>query len=274
MKMCFKRCVEESSGLFEKGLMDKIFNRSPDEKAGSMCHLICLKLMKCGNIKRNGRWGFQPVLGMTEFFSSLFSFLNLVVNVICFHRILRKHLQVTRLGRLYYIQYYICNLAFISSTLFHMHENTFTRNCDYFFAFLTILFGLYMALVRVILMSAPNLESSIRKPLQLAFISFYIYHIYRMSNIEFDYVYNKISCVVLISLTLTFHLITFLKYRKMPHTKNILFFTFFFFLAGAVEIQDIPPYAYLVDSHALWHLISCISTPFYLLFWSGDVYTH
>lgn len=274
MKLCFSKCFEESRHLVKTGLIDRMFNRSTDEKVGSMCHLLCLQLTNSGNIKRNGRWGFQPVLGMTEFFSALFSFLNLVVNIVCFHRMLKRHLRVTRLGRLYHIQYYVCNLAFISSTLFHIHENTFTRNCDYFFAFLTILFGFYMALVRVILMTAPSLEHLIRRPLQFVFVSFYTYHVYRMSSIEFDYVYNKISCAIIIVLTLLFHLITFLRYRRMPHTKNILFFTFFFFLAGAIEVQDTPPYAYLIDSHALWHLISCISTPFYLLFWSGDVYTH
>lgn len=274
MRLCFNKCLEHSRGVVHTGIVDKVFNKSTDEKMRSMCHLLCLQLTNSGNIKRNGRWGFQPVLGMTEFFSATFSFLNLVINIVCFHRVLKKHLKVTRLGRLFYIQYYICNLAFLSSTLFHIHENTFTRNCDYFFAFLTILFGFYMAFVRVILLCTPRIEELVRKPLQAVFVSFYIYHVYRMSNIEFDYVYNKVSCAIIIILTLTFHLITFLRYRNMPHTKNILLFTFFFILAGAIEIQDTPPYAYLLDSHALWHLISCISTPFYVRFWSGDVYMH
>lgn len=274
MKYCFCKCFEESRDFVKTGLIDWIFNRDANEKTSSMCHLLCLKLTNNGNIKRNGRWGFQPVLGMTEFFSALFSFINLITNILCFHKMLKKHLRVTRLGKLYYIQYYICNLAFISSTLFHIHENSFTRNCDYFLAFLTILFGFYMAFIRVILIGSPSFERAIRKPLQCVFILFYAYHIHRMSNIEFDYVYNKVSCAIIITFTLLSHLVTFLKYRKMGHSKNILLFTFFFFLAGAIEVQDVPPYAYLIDSHAIWHLISCISTPFYLLFWSGDVYMH
>ncbi|KAM0671396.1 putative Per1-like membrane protein [Ordospora colligata] len=274
MKSCFSRCIEESKTLIKIQSIDRIFRRTSDHKLGSICHLTCLKATGSGNIKRNGRWGFQPVLGMTEFFSVLFSFANLVTNIVCFNKVLKKHLRMSRFGRLYYIQYYICNLAFISSTLFHIHENTLTRNCDYFFAFLTILFGFYMALVRAISIASPAFEISTRRPLQIAFTSFYSYHVYRMSNIEFDYVYNKISCIIIIGLTLASHMAIFTKYRKHAHAKHILLFTFFFFLAGAIEIQDIPPYAYLIDSHAIWHLVSCVSTPFYVLFWSGDVYMH
>jgi post-GPI attachment to proteins factor 3 len=274
MRLCSDACYELARSSIRRDIIDFLFARTKEEKVRSLCHLLCLKINNAGNIKRNGRWGFQPVLGMTEFFSSLFSFLNLVTNILCFHRILKSHLKVTRFGRLFYIQYYICNMAFISSTLFHIHETPVTRNLDYFFAFLVILFGFYMALHRILMIGFPRYENYFLRPMQTGFALFYLYHIYRMSTISFDYVYNKVSCIVIISLTFTSHLITFFKYREMPHTKNILFFTLFFFLAGAIEVQDIPPYAYLLDSHALWHLVSCASTPFYLLFWSGDVYTH
>jgi post-GPI attachment to proteins factor 3 len=274
MKACSLACYELAQDSVQRGIIDFLIGRTKKEKIQSLCHLLCLKINNLGNIKRNGRWGFQPVLGMTEFFSSLFSFLNLVTNIICFHKILKSHLKVTRFGRLFYAQYYLCNMAFISSTLFHIHETPLTRNLDYFFAFLVILFGFYMALHRILIITSSRYESSFLRPIQIGFISFYVYHVYRMSTVSFDYIYNKISCVVIISLTFVSHLITFFRYKDMPHTKHILFFTLFFFLAGAIEVQDIPPYAYLLDSHALWHLISCISTPFYLSFWSGDVYTH
>ncbi|EQB62058.1 hypothetical protein NAPIS_ORF00363 [Vairimorpha apis BRL 01] len=127
---CTNACYFKVKYIIKQNLLDILFNRSLKEKTENYCHYICLKELQMENIKRNGRWGFCPVFGMTEF-------------------------------------------SFVSSTLFHIHENCATRFMDYF-------------------------------------------------------------CAVL----------------------------------------DIPPYSYILDSHAIWHFFGILSTPFYVKFWGDDIKHH
>lgn len=260
-------------GFIRINLIDVLLQRTLENKVSFFCHFACLKTLKLNNVKNKGRWGFRPLLGANEFFSSLFSLINLLVNVISYKTHLQPRLTNDHISYIYIGQYYITNLAFISSFLFHIHENTLTRYCDYFFAFLVLKYALFTSLVRVIRIFT-NVTSAKLTKIGSIFILYYSYHVYRMLNIEFDYVYNKLACTIVITFIFINHFIIYFKYRNLPHSKNILFFTFLFFLAGSIEIQDIPPYAYLVDSHAMWHLISCLSTPFYSIFWSEDIRIH
>lgn len=270
---CARKCNEVGEDLVKTSLLDILLQRSKENKLGFLCHFVCLKTLNLGNVKRNGRWGFQPLLGMNEFFSSTFSLINLFVNIYSYHKSLRPKLGNDHISNMYMVQHYISNFAFFFSFLFHIHENSFTRHCDYFFAFLVLTYALFVSFVRVLrifIVVGPTLLSNIRS----LFIIYYSYHVHRMLNIEFDYAYNKIACVIVVTLTFINHTIIFTRYRHLPHSKNIVFFTVLFSIAGFIEIQDIPPYAYLIDSHAMWHLISCLSTPFYTIFWSEDIDVH
>lgn len=268
---CTEKCTDDLGKIITINILDFIFRRSVDEKIGNMCHYICLKQLSLENIKRNGRWGFCPVLGMTEFFSVVFSFSNFIINQCSFNLFLRPQIQFIKMKDLFKLQCHISNMAFISSTLFHIHENVLTRNMDYYFAILVLLFGLYMSFMRLMLIY--KFECKYRFTIRSIFICYFIYHISRMSN-EFDYVYNKISCVIIITLTFLFHFFIYAHYKSYEYVKNIVFFTFLFSLAGYIEIQDIPPYKYLLDSHAVWHLFGCLSTPFYIKFWADDIKHH
>ncbi|KAF9764340.1 Post-GPI attachment to proteins factor 3 [Nosema granulosis] len=267
---CTKKCSEVGGSIITTNLLDTLLQRSKENKLGFLCHFVCLKTLNLRNVKRNGRWGFRPLLGMNEFFSSTFSLINLFVNIYSYHKTLRPRLGNDHISNMYVIQHYISNFAFISSFLFHVHENTVTRYLDYFFAFLVLTYALYVSFVRVIRIFM-YVGRGFNNNLKSLFVAFYSYHVYRMLNIEFDYAYNKLACILIVTFIFINHFIIYVRYRNMPHSKNILFFTLLFFIAGMIEIQDIPPYAYLVDSHAMWHLISCLSTPFYALFWSEDI---
>ncbi|WUR04380.1 Per1-like protein [Vairimorpha necatrix] len=265
---CTEKCSSDLSQIVTVNLLDTIFNRSLSEKINNMCHYFCLKDLNLKNIKRNGRWGFCPILGMTEFFSSLFSFTNFLINIISYNSFIKPNLRHLKLRSVFILQYLITNMAFLSSTLFHIHENTLTRNMDYFFAILVLLFGLYMSIMRLALVY--NLELRTRKILRSIFISYYIFHVSKMAQ-DFDYVFNKFSCLIIIILTLSFNFFIYKNYKNFKYAKNILFFTGLFFLAGYIEIQDLPPYSYLIDSHAMWHLFGSLCTPFYMKFWGDDI---
>ncbi|KAK6090051.1 hypothetical protein P3W45_000939 [Vairimorpha bombi] len=269
---CTEKCTTDLQKIITTTILDLIFHRSKTDKVANMCHYVCLRELNLKNIKRNGRWGFCPILGMTEFFSVVFSFTNLILNIYSFKIFLRPNLKNLRLRNLFILQCYIQNMAFISSTLFHIHENSFTRNMDYFFAVLVLLYAFYMSIIRTLIIY--RAEHKTRYFLRTVFVLYYIYHISRMSVKEFDYVFNKISCVFIITFTFIFHFFIYAHYRSYRYVRNLVFFTCIFFIAGYIEVQDLPPYSYLMDSHAAWHLFGCLSTPFYMKFWGDDIKHH
>lgn len=269
---CTNACYFKVKYIIKQNLLDILFNRSLKEKTENYCHYICLKELQMENIKRNGRWGFCPVFGMTEFCSTLFSFINLLTNIFSFKFFLEPNLYNLKIRNVFELQSYIQNAAFVSSTLFHIHENCATRFMDYFCAVLVLLFALYMSLMRILLIF--DLEYKFRKFLKSIFVSYFIYHLIRMSAKEFDYVYNKISCIIIIALTFMFHINIYMYYKQFLYAKYLIFFTLIFFVAGYIEIQDIPPYSYILDSHAIWHFFGILSTPFYVKFWGDDIKHH
>lgn len=269
---CTSACHLKVKYIVTQNLLDLLFNRSLQEKTENLCHYICLRELQIKNLKRNGRWGFCPVFGITEFCSTIFSFVNLITNILSFNLFLKPNLFNLKIRKIFELQSYVQNAAFISSTLFHIHENRVTRFMDYFCAVLVLLFALYLSLMRILLIF--DLEYKFRKHIKFIFTSYFIYHLIRMSAKDFDYVYNKISCIFIIAFTFLFHIYIYIFYRQFVYAKYLIFFTIIFFVAGYIEIQDVPPYSYILDSHAIWHFFGILSTPFYVKFWGDDIKHH
>ena len=57
----------------------------------------------------------------------------------------------------------------------------------------------------------------------------------------------------------------------MAHAKMILYSIGSLILAGGIEVMDISPIFLLFDSHAMWHLLMLVATPFYMLFIANDI---
>lgn len=271
MQNCEKPCYSDSSQAVKVNFIDRLVGRNYDEKVMNFCHIKCLKQNKIRNEKRNGRWGFIPVLGITEVFSSLFALISFFLLVWNFKSKVSQKLHRSPMKKQYLMHYYIGCAAFISSFMFHFRETRFTRNADYFSAFASILMGLLISINRLVLFASPKKFKKFSDTTVKLGIFYFIFHVYKMHFFEFDYLYNKIACGLMFFISSICNFITFLQYRKEPHAKNIVYAVCCLLLAGGVEILDISPILYLFDSHALWHLLMAISTPLYFSFVSGDI---
>lgn len=274
MENCEIKCHSSSKQLVKVHFFDRIVGRSLDEKLRNFCHINCLKKNKIRNEKRSGRWGFIPILGMTEAFSSLLALISFFISIWKYQTMIKHKIHQTPMKRLYLIQFYTCCSAFLSSFMFHFRETTFTRNADYFSAFGCILMSLLVAINRLVLLEKPEIHSNFAGVSLKIAISYFIFHVYKMTCFEFDYFYNKIACGLMFFMSCICDFITFLNFRKHSHSKNIIYSISCLLLAGGIEILDISPIFYLFDSHAVWHLLMAISTPYYYNFIAGEIDLH
>lgn len=274
MEPCENRCRESALHSVKINFMDRLVGRTIDEKLDNYCHIDCLKLLRIRNIKRKGRWGFVPVFGMAEVFSSTIALASLFINTYHYRRSIRHKLSRSPMRCLYSLQHLICNAAFMSSCLFHARETPFTRYADYFTAFASIMLGFLVPMNRLVLLYYPKSFRKFSKITLRIGVSYFVFHVLKMACHEFDYTYNKISCALMFFVSCICNFIMFLNYRREPHAKNIVYSVGCLLVAGGVEILDISPLFYLFDSHALWHLLMAVATPYYIEFISKDIDFH
>lgn len=271
MDVCESSCRDAASIFVKQTFFDILLRRTIEEKIDNYCHIDCIRRLRIQNFKKNGRWGFIMIFGFTEICSSFLAFANSMFTIYYFNKIIFPKIHRTPLRKLIHMQYYICNIAFISSTLFHMRETTFTRYADYLSAYLSIVVGLICGLGRVIHCVAPYmLDKYIHYSTLIGFLSFAI-HLYRMVFIKWDYVYNKFICGFMFACSCLCDLGLYFYVREMESSKHILYYIAGLFVAGIAEVSDISPVLFLFDSHAFWHLCMTISSIFYYYFISGHI---
>lgn len=271
MDACEGSCRSAASAFVKQTFIDILLRRTVDEKIDNYCHIDCIRRLQARNFKKNGRWGFVMVFGFTEICSSLLALANAVISICYFNRAIIPRLHKTPLRRLILMQYYICNIAFISSTVFHMRETTLTRYADYLSAYLSIVVGLICGLGRIIHYAAPDmLDRYVRYSTLVGALSFAI-HLYRMVFIKWDYVYNKFVCGFMFACSCFCDLVLYFYIREMKDSENILYYIFGLVVAGLAEMSDISPVMFLFDSHALWHLCMAVSSIFYYHFISVHI---
>ncbi|KAJ3514364.1 hypothetical protein NMY22_g14760 [Coprinellus aureogranulatus] len=156
-------------------------------------------------------------------------------------------------------------------------DTPITEKMDYFSAALAILNALYYTVIRLLHLyqpSRPRLtatpsQSTLPKLLTLVFVGTYAAHIYYLtSGPRFDYTYNTIFNLILgllHNLLWTFYALPSTlsllpsRYPNRPRGYRPSFATkagLFVALttaATALELFDFPPWARVLDAHALWH---------------------
>lgn len=268
---CERQCATEAILTVKHSIIDILMRRPLREKIENHCHVKCIKKLGISNFKKNGRWGFRMVYGCTEICSSLFALLNSVYTIFYYNKYIKPKILHSRLRKLIEMQFYICNAAFLSSTLFHMRDTVFTRHADYLTAYMSIIIGFICALGRLIDYRAPAIiDKYIRYSLLVGALVFAL-HTYKMVFIKWDYVYNKCVCGSLFALMCICDLIVYHDLRHMKSSKHILNYIAALFVAGVSEVSDRSPIWYLFDTHAMWHLFMCVSSIFYYCFVSGHI---
>jgi hypothetical protein len=165
-----------------------------------------------------------------------------------------------------WIGFGVCSInTWIWSTIFHTRDFEFTEKMDYFSAFSLVLFQFNCFFIRILKLRKGVLERIIMYSILFCSICYYLYHVYYLSFVEFDYGYNmnvniffgalNSLCWIIWSLYKCFYLGNLYAWRC---TLSVLLVD----ILMSLEIFDFSPIFWTFDSHALWHL-STISIPFF-----------
>lgn len=155
---------------------------------------------------------------------------------------------------------------------------------DYFSAAATILFGLYLTVIRNFHLYHPSRTTMRRTWSTLCFVALAGHITYLSIRPRFDYTYNIISNSV-VGLThniiwtlysLPSSLSVFKRYPHRPrsyrpgHATNAAPLVIFTTAATLLEVFDFAPIAGTIDAHSLWHLSTALIAPFWYQFLLDD----
>ncbi|KAI0792636.1 Per1-like protein [Abortiporus biennis] len=253
-----------------------------DCKYGCM-HLITDEAVKNGERiqQYHGKWPFWRLFGMQEPASVAFSLLNLY-----FHargiREVKRRLPNDHPMRSYYIGFGLVSInAWVWSSVFHTRDLPATEKLDYFSAAAAILYALYYTVIRIFHLypldrvrlvtthSSNSDPSGVRTLWKFACLILFLGHVSYLTLLpRFDYTYNM-AFNLIIGMT---HNLLWLLY-SLPSSVPIVHrfpsrartyrpsyackaavFVALTTAATALELFDFPPWAGVIDAHALWHL--------------------
>ncbi|KAM0687578.1 Post-GPI attachment to proteins factor 3, partial [Conglomerata obtusa] len=88
---------------------------------------------------------------------------------------------------------------------------------------------------------------------------------------DFNYLLHKITCSVFLILTFSCWILQYTAFEKKSYSKYIIAYIIVVLIGAGIEIMDIPPIWFLIDSHAIWHLITALAAPLYYEFLKNDM---
>lgn len=251
----------------------------------SNCDYLCQQRLTRAHINSysavhqyHGKWPFIRMLGIQEPASVLFSLLNLWPNWVGYRR-LRSFDTSAPYGSLfpYYLTFAIVGInTWIWSSVFHVRDFVLTERLDYFSAILSIVYGLFLALVRLFRLDLRQNRHK-RNAAIAALGTFYILHVSYLSLVHFDYGYNMAAGVVLGLIQNTLWITLSIKlYRQSKNMIDLLPAGLVVLVMGGMcfELFDFAPFALILDAHALWHLSTVLPTALWYEFMLHDLDRH
>ncbi|KAI9792769.1 MAG: hypothetical protein M1816_001501 [Peltula sp. TS41687] len=219
-------------------------------------------------VQFHGKWPFQRILGIQEFCSVLFSLLNLLAHRRGLDKI-RASIPHTYPLRSYYLTFgYLGVTSWLFSMLFHTRDLGLTEKADYFAAAASVLYGLYLAVVRVFRLDLVDHHSdphggrtrgrtALLRLWSLVCIALYAAHVAYLTLWNWDYTYNMTANVGVGGVqNLLWSWFSVRRYRrlKQPWAAWPGMIVAWIMLAMSLELLDFPPLLGLLDAHSLWHL--------------------
>ncbi|ORX89107.1 Per1-like protein [Basidiobolus meristosporus CBS 931.73] len=196
-----------------------------------------------------GKWPFVRFLGMQEPASVAFSILNGWAHWRHWKVIKSEVPEGYFLKRFYYMFVVVGVNTWLWSAVFHTRDTPVTEKFDYFSAALTVMYGLYVALLRI------NHVRDRKNQIRLGGLLLipYLLHISYLSFWSFDYTYNMWANVIvgiLQNITWGYWCVVNPNhpYRWEPLKCGLLIS-----VAVSLELFDFPPIFEVFDAHSLWH---------------------
>ncbi|KAI9491654.1 Per1-like protein, partial [Zychaea mexicana] len=216
-----------------------------------------------------GKWPFYRLWGIQEPASVAFSLGNLYMH---YHylRMLAKEIPTKYYLRPFILGYAAVNInTWIQSTIFHTRDLPFTEKLDYFSAAMSILYSVYYATLRIF-----QIDDR-RKQLLLGgvLLGLFATHMFFMSFVAFNYVYNMIICGIFAVLqgamwVMWYFVVGYLRQNKrvLSYGHWVLYATGANALTVMLEVFDFPPIGRVFDAHSLWHLSTIFVAPLWYHF--------
>lgn len=212
----------------------------------------------------HGKWPFVRIFGIQEPASVIFSLMNLWPNWRGM-KILLKRTHNSEAFRMkpYYIVFAIIGVnTWLWSAVFHTRDFVLTERLDYFCAIGSILYGLFLALVRIFRLDKDS-KAAWRYLVAAICVSFYSGHVYYLSCIRFNYAYNMTAGVVIgllqTSLWATYSILAYRRTREVVDLLPLGIVSCVL-LGMSFELFDFSPYFRAIDAHSLWHLSTVLPT--------------
>ena len=144
-------------------------------------------------------------------------------------------------------------------------DTVMTEKMDYYSAVISIMFGLYVAIVRVFEIRTKKKQIIIGTILMM----YLTYHLYYMNYVSFDYGYNQ-TVVIIVGITHSLLWCYWCFRYRYPHMKINLITQCGMWLLSLLELIDFPPLFGYMDAHSLWHGFSIFVTYLWFQFVTAD----
>lgn len=199
----------------------------------------------------HGKWPFLRLYGIQEPASALFSVLNGLSHACMWHRFSQRVPPTAPNYLIWKGQALLSINAWFWSTVFHARDTPLTEKLDYFCAFSLVLYSLYSLCMRVLGTDSALSAVTVTVP----FVAFFAYHIHYLAFVHFDYGYNMRANVVAGLLNSVGWLWWCWNERgRRPYVWRCAAVVLALNALLLLELGDFPPWHYVLDAHALWHL--------------------
>lgn len=215
-------------------------------------------------VQFHGKWPFYRFMGAQEPFSVLFSLFNFLAHRNGMRRV-RESVPARYRLRPYYLTWGYFGLAtWTFSMIFHTRDFNFTEKMDYFAAGASVLYGLFLAPIRIFRLDQENpLKQSILRAWTVLCLLLYTAHVVYLSLWRWDYTYNMAANVAVgLVQNILWTGFSIVRYRKLqkPWTAWPGLIVAWVILAMSLELFDFPPWRGMIDAHSLWHLGTVVPT--------------
>lgn len=223
--------------------IDIILRCDLDRKQAIHSHNVDVITSGVKNYIKRGKYAYLPILEFNEFISGMLSIMSMLVVVVCYCR--------CRLGNnvMDNLRLILGLATYIASTVFHMRDTSFTTFLDYGMALIYVNFNVIHKLVNFTRMHGKSKILIISKNI-IAFLYFLnvLYFIFNLNKITCDILKNMFVLPVIAGSS------CMIVNRLMKRCSFVYRSIFILAVGFAVERMNLPPYRFLFDSHAVWHL--------------------
>ncbi|KAA8644781.1 PGAP3/PER1 family protein [Aspergillus tanneri] len=167
-------------------------------------------------------------------------------------------------------------LCWTFSMLFHTRDFPLTEKLDYFGAGANVMYGLYLAVIRIFRLDQedPRYKPTLRRLLTAVCLILYTLHVCYLSFWSWDYTYNMIANIVIgMTQNVLWTAWGIIRYRKTNRFWTVwpALIVVWIILAMSLELLDFAPWKGLIDAHSLWHLGTVIPAAWWYLFLVKDI---